>query len=210
MPEFSFSTRVLGLDLDNPVALDALFSTSIDVSPFEADGEMTLFVTLQATDARRALDSLLAHLANQPAPIEVVRVDLDLVNIPEIAIRANVSRETVRLWSNGERLSAFPASFASVGDSRVWAWADIHAWLVANRKKPVESYGATPLPTQLVERVNGMLARQRVLRTLPGVWAQSRVVVAPALKRVQRPPILKARPFVPGGSYLATTHGLVA
>lgn len=70
------------------------------------------------------------HLLPRARPI---RLDEDLVSIPDIASRVGVSREAVRNWANGLRHSNFPLPRGIVGDGiKVWGWSEVSRWLHNN------------------------------------------------------------------------------
>ncbi len=57
----------------------------------------------------------------------------DLVSIPDVASRIGMTREAVRNWADGRRQAGFPLPRGVVGDGiKVWAWADVNAWLRTN------------------------------------------------------------------------------
>lgn len=60
----------------------------------------------------------------------VLRVDRELVSVPDIAERTGRSRESVRQHANGTRGSGgFPSPVGIVGDGiRVWEWAPVFEW----------------------------------------------------------------------------------
>lgn len=56
---------------------------------------------------------------------------LDLVGVAEIAERAKVKRQTVRLWLI--RHDDFPPPVAKLVAANVWLWPDVEAWLAKPR-----------------------------------------------------------------------------
>jgi hypothetical protein len=152
MTTFAFSATVTGLDLDSPTQLDSLFTETMLILPAEVDGVTSLSVELDAASGEDALTAFTAFLSS--TDVTLVRVDPDLVNVPEIAIRLGVSRETVRLWAAGARGDAhFPIHRTVVGSQKVWPWADVHAWaLVQGRLDPDEP---APLDSACVDWING-------------------------------------------------------
>jgi predicted DNA-binding transcriptional regulator AlpA len=74
-----------------------------------------------------ALESLL--------DVQIIRVDQDLVDIPEIARRTSRSRQNIQQLVTGTRGSKdFPDPLGVLGEKRVWDWASVNEWL-RNRHK---------------------------------------------------------------------------
>ena len=62
--------------------------------------------------------------------------DDDLVTASEIARRADLSREEIRLLSIGKRgPQTFPRPRATLGRQRLWNWPEVTAWFVAERQQ---------------------------------------------------------------------------
>lgn len=63
-----------------------------------------------------------------------LRIDPDLVAIPDIAARVGVDREAVRNWVDGKRrMGCFPPPFGVVGKGvKVWSWRHVNQWLGEN------------------------------------------------------------------------------
>ena len=81
----------------------------------------------------------------------------DLVTTAEIARRAGVVREAVRLWAAGERgPGGFPVPVAGVDrQTRVWRWADVAQWLESHSLSDVGSEDAAS--AQLIAEVNARI-----------------------------------------------------
>jgi len=85
-----------------------------------------------AIDAANWLVEQVSSLVPQARP---VRLDRDLVSVPDIAQRVGLRREAVRHWVKGARRTQanFPEPVGIVGDSiRVWGWAAVNEWLAIN------------------------------------------------------------------------------
>lgn len=78
-----------------------------------------------------------------------IRVNLDLVGIPEIAEYAGVNPETVRLWSTGKRKANFPKHYIGIGASSYWLWSEVAEWLRENGYKIDSAYDYVPLCGEL-------------------------------------------------------------
>lgn len=156
MPTFAFTATVTGLDLDDIDQLDGLLTGSFVVVPGEIDGVTSLSVEIGAASGEDALKALVDHIAHVEPRLTLVRVDEDLVNIPEIAVRLDLSREAVRLLACGERGDGdFPRHRTIVGQQKLWTWADVHAWALVHGRVAAEE--PHPLDTPCVDWFNGQL-----------------------------------------------------
>jgi len=95
------------------------------------------------------------------AGLQIVRFDAGLMSISDIAEELEVSRETVRLWAAGLRRDDFPARFAQVGQSQVWAWSEVFDW--ATRYGYDIAQSPLPIPLRALERANGRLADRNLV-----------------------------------------------
>ena len=84
-----------------------------------------------APSAIEALRNLLDRIADELPGLRLVRLDPDLVGVPDIAERTGHSRQNVQQWVSGERNGdrPFPPPEGSAGRSLVWRWAEVNAWL---------------------------------------------------------------------------------
>ncbi|WP_166980768.1 hypothetical protein [Paramicrobacterium fandaimingii] len=96
--------------------------------------------------------------------VHILRIDPDLVNVSEIALRLDVNRETVRLWARGRRRGGFPPHFSDVGDSQIWRWVEVYEW-AASHLLAVDDE-ERPLPADVVDMLNGDLAHERSGRSV--------------------------------------------
>lgn len=160
MPEYSFSVRVLGLDLDNDDHVEQLLEAPFSIVPNQNGDEVELLVSVEAESDRQAWSIVNRFLQDKNPHIHIVRIDLDLVNVAEIAERCNVTRETARLWASGERRQGFPHSYTIAGQSKLWSWADVYSWLKQNNLQIADSYEDRPLDLAFIEVCNGMRARK--------------------------------------------------
>lgn len=156
MEQYSLSLVVKGLDLDDEFQNAGLECLSYDVVASRTGGVTRVDADLQAASAIDALLQVISDL--RTVNVTVVRVDPDLVDVPEIAERLNVSRETARLWTTGARRKGFPEHYCMVGSSRLWFWADVHDW--ASAASVIDGDDA-PLPSNALEALNGAMAHLR-------------------------------------------------
>jgi len=88
----------------------------------------------EATNFTRAVTSAIQEIARAGFAVRrLVSEDEALVNASEISRRTSQSRETIRLYAEGERkrdLGAFPAPAATFNNGeRIWRWGDVAPWL---------------------------------------------------------------------------------
>ena len=132
MNKYQFSLVLGPLSQANHEVEDALYEAGCDDSllSFYA-GTAVLDFTRAGNSYAKAVISAIKNVERANIGAVVVRVGPDdLVNAAEIAGRASVSREAVRLWIQGKRGQGdFPPSVARVGKSSVWSWLDVSEWL---------------------------------------------------------------------------------
>lgn len=145
-----------GIDVGDVELLTALHEALPDAHWHVVDGQtrVTAYVAAStAVEAARALVSSVHQVLPTARPLQALH---DLVTTSDVADRADVHRETVRLWSTGARgPGGFPPPLGSVSRGmKVWAWADISRWLTEHYG--LAEYG-TPLTVTEVEQVNTLL-----------------------------------------------------
>lgn len=158
MTNFYFSADVEWVDPE-----DRELEGRLSRAPFLAvahwvGSAISLEVEISATSGDSALDSFCEALAQ--LGVELRRFSLELVSVSDIAHEIGVSRETVRLWSTGDRRAGFPERFTHVGASQLWAWSEVHTWARAKGYLPGD--GPVPVPVRALERANGLLAQALV------------------------------------------------
>lgn len=154
MHTFAFSVTVSGLDIDNTEQLDTLIATAdFILIAGDTDGVTSLDVEIDATSGEEALKRFVDYLLAYPE-VKIERVSEDLVNTSEIALRLDVSRETVRTWAQGARGPAdFPHHRAIIGGQKIWAWATVYAWASARTRLPEDL--PVPVDVACVDWFNG-------------------------------------------------------
>ncbi|MBO9555623.1 hypothetical protein [Cellulomonas sp.] len=166
MTTFAFTAIVSGLDINDGAQLDALFTERFVLQPSMVDGVTSIDVEIDAPSGEAALGVVLTHIAE--VGLGVVRVLEDLVNVPEIAERLAVNRETVRTWVAGTRGPAdFPPHRMVVGNQKLWTWSSVHAWADVNQRLP--EAGPLPLDAACVDWLNGRLAPRPVADARPTI-----------------------------------------
>jgi len=152
---YVFSVHVRGLDMDSEFQNVFLDRCGYEVLASSSGGLTSLDVEIDCSSSLGAVNRVKKDLGE--IGVTVVRVDLDLVGVPEIADRTGSCGETVRVWTTGERRSRFPKPHTVSGQSRLWAWADVWVWLTDNRIKIDALYAGTPIPLDVAVMVNGQL-----------------------------------------------------
>lgn len=160
--EYEFSVQITDFDWADETQLLRLKSDQFTIIPFCSEGLSMFSIETSANAPELALKNLESFLRDQIPQIGVIRIDPDLVSLSQISERLDVTREAVRLWARGERREGFPKPFTSAGQSLLWAWANVFEWLAPEEVKGF----ARPLPIDLVERANGIYARNRITMSL--------------------------------------------
>lgn len=168
-----FTLIVPNLDIENDAILDQIFELAIDAYPAVVNGVPQIEIHSDLSNAMRATGLAIDELRS--LGLEVSSVSTDFVSVSDVAERADVSRETARLWSTGARRAGFPLSIGVVGASPIWDWADVYRWLCVNHLPVDESYSA-PLPRDTREVMNARLAMGRLKRAAGWVTASQPVV----------------------------------
>lgn len=156
MPTFAFTATVTGLSLDAIDQLDALYTDDFVIVPAEVDGVTSISVEIDAPTGEVAFKTFRDHLAETAPTVVVTRVDDDLVNIPEIADRLDLTRQAVTMLVSGARGDGmFPAHRAVIGTQKVWPWANVFAWATVTGRLPEGM--PHPVDETCVTWINGQL-----------------------------------------------------
>jgi predicted DNA-binding transcriptional regulator AlpA len=128
--EYEFLFVVTGVSVDDGQAVTALTSSFDGLLSWHR-GLERLAVSGQGAGAMDALHQLLGRIAAEVPALRILRLDPDLVGVPDIADRTGHSRQNVQQWVNGERNGdpSFPPPEGTAGRSLVWRWAEVNAWL---------------------------------------------------------------------------------
>lgn len=139
MPCYEFSWVVDGFDVEDDATLDRLYETFDDVAAGSVAGRVTVDFVIEAAGPSEALFTTLDRFRAAFPRASVLRLDRDLVAIPDIADRTGRTPESVRLLVNGKRgPGGFPAPVGALGGgTRVWEWAAVVEWF-AETGRPVE------------------------------------------------------------------------
>jgi len=156
---FTVSVVVDGLDLGNH-DLDLIFEVLPDAVPASVAGIVSITSPIDAHSAENAAMLLVDEIRRMFPHAIPLRLDQDLVAIPDIAARMNRGRESVRLLVDGKRgPGGFPPPVGVVGDGiRVWPWAVVADWLAARLGFDTGERLVSP---EVAARVDALLAEHR-------------------------------------------------
>ncbi|MBY0284982.1 MAG: hypothetical protein K2W81_13610 [Sphingomonas sp.] len=135
MNSYEFTIVATGLPIDNDDWLDRFYEAGCDDALVGLQrGLFVLEFDREANTLIEAVES--AHADVRRAGATIVRIEPDsLVSASDIAERAEVSRQAVSLYVNGERGEGFPTPVACVSGLRpLWKWSEVAAWLHAAGK----------------------------------------------------------------------------
>ncbi len=121
MPTFRLDIVFSGVDFDDDTVFEALAELP-DIA-WRSQGSVAFATAvLNAPTALKAANLVAQQVTNCVPSARPVRLEPDLVAIPDIANRIGVTREAVRNWANGTRHANFPPPTGVVGDGiKVWA-----------------------------------------------------------------------------------------
>ncbi|WP_156357619.1 hypothetical protein [Sphingomonas sp. Leaf62] len=151
MNSYEFTIVATGLPIDGDEWPDRFYEAGCD------DALVGLQRGLFVLDFDREADTLTIAVESACSDIRragatIVRIEPDpLVSASDIAERAEITRQSVSLYVNGERGEGFPTPVACVSGSRpLWKWSEVAVWLHAAGKveQPIVEMA------QLMDRLN--------------------------------------------------------
>lgn len=170
MRPFEFILLVAGLDPWDDSAVAALLDRNHDITVGQRGELAEVGVYVEAPDAKTAALHAIEVVETAVTCSRVVGVEEDLVAASDVAERLDCSAELIRLWATGQRgPGGFPAPRGFVGShqTRVWRWADVHAWLAEHRPDDVADM-PEPIPSAVADELNANhLSRQPKVQVLP-------------------------------------------
>jgi hypothetical protein len=131
MTTHEFTLVLGGVDVTDAVA-DALYGAIEDGSLGTRAGVPYMTFHREAESPEQAILSAIADVNNAGVGLTVIRVEPDdMVSASEIAKRIGKTRETVRLYANGERgPGGFPAPVSGTTSRMpLYRWSEVAAWL---------------------------------------------------------------------------------
>ncbi|MGW0792213.1 helix-turn-helix transcriptional regulator [Streptomyces sp. NPDC002911] len=142
--EYEFLFVVDGISVDDDLAVGVIFDEFEGLLTQHRDKHL-LDLSESGDSAIDAAHRLVVRLRRALPQLRLLRLDPDLVGVPDIAERTGRSRQNVLQWVHGERRAEagpFPDPEGTVGRSLVWRWAEINAWLTGMGER-VGDAGAT-------------------------------------------------------------------
>lgn len=121
-----FAIKLIATSWLDEDALGKDFFEHFDGALAQRDGEWVITIYQESSSARNAAIASIQQL--EKMGFSVRRVDRDLVDIPEIAIRLGRQRQNIHQFVTGIRRGSFPAPYTYLGDKRVWMWIDVATW----------------------------------------------------------------------------------
>ncbi len=152
METYTVSLILANVELTDDV-LDDLFTAIEDVVPSSIDGVVKITAPVEASDDESAAFHLVDKIQAVLPHAVAVRLDQDLVSIPDIAERTERTRESIRLLVDGKRgPGGFPNPVGTVGDAiRVWPWAVVVEWFRTALGEDLEERGVSPEAAAVVD-----------------------------------------------------------
>jgi hypothetical protein len=215
MTTFRLNIAFSGVDFDDDDVFEALAAFPNIVWRSHGDSALATAI-VDAPSALKAADLVTQQVATSVPSARPIRLDEDLVAIPDVASRVGVTREAVRNWANGARHANFPLPKGVVGDGiKVWAWSDVNCWLRENLNVGDPEAFPTASDAALINAsFSEFLRRQSLTGTASAMWSIAETVNVRRETRVSPCPERrkswiatrheKARfSFATGGAYVA-------
>jgi len=181
-----FTLQLEGLDDITDQQLSALFAAGCDDGTFgKHNGTWLAEFDRTAKRFDEAVGTAIRQIETAVSELRVVRlVDEhdDLVTASEIARRAELSREAIRLLANGKRGSnTFPRPRAVLGKAqRLWYWPDVAKWFTRERHTRIRT--ELDEHAAFVRALNAALELRRLSSEVP---RRERATVAGVLKEAE-------------------------
>lgn len=176
MTEYNFRLLLDAPEGLSDEQLDRLYEATRSEASFGSDSDgWSAEFDRDAADFALAVTSAIADIARAGLNVrELVSEDEALVNASEIGRRTKQSRETIRLYAEGERkrdLGPFPLPVTTLSNGeRIWRWGDVAPWLsrAIGRKLPSDENG------DVVSAINDALDLHR---RLPRISSRARKAI---------------------------------
>ena len=137
MKNHEFTIIATGLDPESEDFEDRFFEAGCDdaLVGFQR-GVITVDFSRDAASLEDAIETAIRNVHTVGAKVERVEPD-HLVNLSDIAERANLTRQAIALYASGERSTGFPTPSACVTTNHpLYDWQEVAEWLVAHGKLP--------------------------------------------------------------------------
>ncbi|MFJ4730679.1 hypothetical protein ACIP44_30690 [Streptomyces diastaticus] len=168
---------VRNVSLDDDETAEQLALNLSDFAWHEAGGQVIATFYTKSADPVAAAAAAARSIKRVLPQAFVERVDEQFVSLADIATRAGLSHEAVRLWVAGKRRTdgePFPAPRAHVGQGRtpikIWVWPEVLAWLKVHYHLDLEPNTAY-LTAPQVAHLNARLQERRQSSWQPLVTA---------------------------------------
>lgn len=149
--------------------IEALYDAGCDDAGIETGPLGTLAdFSREAPSLAEAIASAVRDIEKVPG-LRATGVQCDnMVTAADIASRAGVSREAVRLWATGQRgPGGFPKpALITTGGEKVWDWQQVAVWL-AEQKEQAQASAAVDAARHVLATADRVLAARDALRTEP-------------------------------------------
>ncbi len=180
MQTYTVAVVLENVELTDDV-LDAIFAELEDAVPSQVGGVFQVSAPVDAPNDEIAAFKLIEHLQAVLPSAALVRLDQDLVSIPDIAERTGRSRESIRLLVDGKRgPGSFPLPVGTVGDAiRVWPWAVVVDWFRESLDEDLGERGVSPRTAALIDACLAGRRRHVFLHEQRVTWAGGSRPVAP-------------------------------
>jgi hypothetical protein len=173
---------VRNISLDDDATIEQLALSLSDFGWHETGGQVIATFYTSAADPVAAAAAAALSIKRALPQARVERVDEQFVSLADIAARAGLTHEAVRLWAAGKRRAAsepFPAPRAEVGQGRtatkIWTWPEVLTWLKTHYCLDLEPDTAYLTPEQ-VTRLNAALQGRPEPRWQPATAGVARTL----------------------------------
>lgn len=154
MKTLRFTLAFAGIDLDDLGLLGRLLDVLPGVRWGAVDGEVQADVFSERASFVKAVQHVDGAVRGVVPDARAIRLVEDFVATPDIAKRAHVNRETVRLWSKEE---TFPRPRGVVGNGiKIWDWPAVNSWLKHEHAGALGDGFRYPTPAEIAQ-VNAFL-----------------------------------------------------
>jgi predicted DNA-binding transcriptional regulator AlpA len=193
MPIFQLIISFNGLDIEDFEQLEALETHLPDAYVSVIDGQHRVNALIAANSAVEASYKVVQATREAIPESRSIGAQLELLAISDIANMVGLNRETIRLWTTGQRgPGGFPDPLSTVGDRiKVWTASAVYTWL---RDKNIPCPETRPLSPEDVVDVNRNLAARRIMAIKPcAVVAFDQWLVSRSTRAVV--PVVESAPF---------------
>lgn len=132
MALYNFTLTLSGITLETAGHEDALFAAGCDDALLSYYGKaIYLEFERDAPSLKRAIASAIRDIEGAGIGARVESVDSTLVGLSDIAQLSNLSRQAITMLKDGDRgRGDFPNPIQRIsGQSPLWDWAEVAAWL---------------------------------------------------------------------------------